>query len=218
MKSTQLSLPIKDRLQFLNTLCLNSQNFAMLFSSKGNKVNYAVIRFNPIQMMNDPTLRQVSPVCLLPNQYMLKHSSVTLSSIRMVWAINSIIAQGQSPTPFPIPMVTPSPFLILIFGETRSTPFRPSINSLPAITTNILLSSYLVILLLVCPSFFYNTQGSFMQSKTLTRFTKFSSFIVWLSTLRTRCNPIIPHTYIITQIMQFPKENYFTCPMRGFSE
>lgn len=124
-----MSLTIKHSFKFLNTPCFRLKNMIVGFARQGFQVARAVIILNTIQVMNNPSLRQRSSMCLFPNKDMLKDITFLVRSW-MTGFEYAYIAQPQfNFTTLPMDCLLGESLLM----ETRITAFRSRV----AMTTTI---------------------------------------------------------------------------------
>ena len=82
---------VKQCFKFLNSFSFRLKNKIVLLIRESHKVAKSVIVLNTIKMVNNPTIGQRFLVCGFPNNNMLTHIAITISS-RMVFSKNQSIS------------------------------------------------------------------------------------------------------------------------------
>jgi hypothetical protein len=136
----ELSLLLQKCFKFLNAFSFCCQNVIVLFIRESGKILQPIITLYSIQMVNYPSVREVFPVSLFPNEDMFKHTPARLISSRVTGAINHNITIGKFITSaFPLGVFFSNSsrviYRMVMNKVTPVTPDRPFRNSLPAIET-----------------------------------------------------------------------------------
>lgn len=98
---------IKQSLKFLNTFRLSLKHKIMLLVWQGFQVLRAVIIFNTIEMMHNPSFRQRFAMGLFPNQYVFQDINTVFRCFRMFRIIDKNITVIFNSAPSPVRMLTP---------------------------------------------------------------------------------------------------------------
>lgn len=134
---------IKQGLKFLNTLSFGLENKKVFSTGQTHQINRAVVATNPVQVVNNPTLRQWLAVSLLPDKKMFCHIALTICSRMFGFKeLNIPMYIGFATTPVcpPFPAhgftcsYTCSP---LIFGIAMFAPNSLSVDKSSAVNTRV---------------------------------------------------------------------------------
>ena len=141
-------MTIKQSFKFLDAFCLSLKHKVVFLIRKSYQIARAVVIFNPIEMVNNPSFRQRLAVGLFPDKDMLTNIAIPIGS----WVVRSmnkdISRTSYSPT-FPVMMLLFSPNQMLhftisppSFGLATRAPFgEPSANGLATVKTKLRLNS-----------------------------------------------------------------------------
>lgn len=115
---------IKHSFKFLNTFCFGLKDEIMFLVRQGLQINWAIIVWNTIKVMDNPTIRQRLAVSFFPYKDVLKNVTLLFYSSRMVRSIYQDIAIGSyNATTFPVRGLMTSLELLLVYSA-----YSPSIN------------------------------------------------------------------------------------------
>lgn len=120
---------IKHSFQFLNTFSFSLKNKVMFLVRQSYKIARAIVMFNPIKVMNYPTIRQRFPVNLFPYKKMLSNIAISICS-RMLWAQYKNI-----PIFLSIDSTSPIMMSLASFNQLRYLSFVPSSPLLTTLTS-----------------------------------------------------------------------------------
>ena len=137
----QLGLPVQLCFKFLNTFCLSLKNKVMFFSGQCFQILNTIVVLFPIQVVNNPSLRQFSSISFFPYYYVFKNPSI-LTRTLMIRAINSSIPiRTIGSFPFPSRVRRSNTQGTISYSRTTLTSSTGKLNLFP--TINAMFNYYL---------------------------------------------------------------------------